>query len=121
MKRAALALLSLLMLAAPAMAQGVMKTQPLGASSAVSSGTIAVTNTFQAAIASDVTRKGCRIQNLGANTMYVYVGAITSATTASSFQLATKGTFDCAFGGVVATDAINITGTAADGYVAVRQ
>ena len=85
--------------------------------------TISVTNTFQAALAVQTGgRHGCLIQNTGTHTQYVYFGAIASATTSNAFQLSPGQTIACAsVYGVVAQDAVNITGTAGDGYVVTSQ
>jgi hypothetical protein len=124
MKRIASLVLTFAMIVAglaPAKAQGLVTTTPYQATSVVGSGSVAVTNTFQSVLASSATRRGCRLQNTSANTIYVYVGAIAGATTAQSLQLTTKGSFDCASGGIVITDQISVTGTAGDTFVTVRQ
>lgn len=105
----------------PAKAQGIVATTPFQATTAITSGSITSTNTFQSALASNASRRGCLLQNLGSNTMFVYVGALTSATTPQSLQLSTKQTFNCAAGGIVVTDQIAVTGTSGDGFVVLRQ
>lgn len=83
--------------------------------------TIAVTNTFQAALAASSTRKGCMLQNNGSNTMYVFFGTISSATTSNSIKLAAGQTVSCNVPGVVITDAVAVTGTMGDAYVVTSQ
>lgn len=83
--------------------------------------TIAVTNTFQAALAASATRKGCMLQNNGGNAMYVFFGAIGSATTSNAVKLAAGQTVSCNAGNIVLTDAVNVTGTATDAYVVTSQ
>lgn len=86
------------------------------------SGTISVTNTFQSIQASTPTRNGCLIQNQSTtDTMWVFFGAIGSATKATSFELdSTHGlAISCAVGGIgVLTDQVSITGTSTDGFTA---
>lgn len=83
--------------------------------------TIAVTNTYQQALALNAARQGCLLQNEGANTVYVFFGSAPADTT-TSFQLATKQGISCAVGGLgVATDAIQVTGTANDVVVVSSQ
>lgn len=87
----------------------------------VATGTITVTNSFQSALAADNGRKGCAIQNIGSNTMYVFPG-LSGPTTASSLQLTAGQIFYC--GGpatLVITDLIQITGTANDRFVVLSQ
>jgi hypothetical protein len=83
--------------------------------------TIAVTNTFQAALAASSARKGCMLQNNGSNAMYVFFGSVGSATTSNSIKLAGGQTVSCNAPGVVITDAVNVTGTATDAYVVTSQ
>lgn len=83
------------------------------------SGTIAVTNTFQSLFAALQNRKSCTIQNNGTNKMYIGVGS--SPTLTNSFQVPAGATFVCATMGVTVNDAIAITGTAGDAFVAKRQ
>lgn len=111
-----------------ALAQNAFQTLPSpvsGVSNA--SGTVAVTNTFQSVFA-DVPlvagrqgRTWCLIQSLGAPTAYIFVGAIASATTPTSFNLAAGQTFDCVRYGVTIQDQISITGTAGAAFIAVQR
>lgn len=92
------------------------------ATTTAASGTIAVTNTFQAALASSASRRGCVLQNQGTHTMFVFFGAIGSATTGTSLQVAPGQTVSCSnAGGLVLTDAVNVTGTSGDAYVVDSQ
>lgn len=88
-------------------------------------GSISVTNTFQSIQASTAGRNGCLIQNQSiANQMWVYFGAIGTATKAKSFILDTSHglAISCAVGGLgVVTDQISITGTSGDLYNANLQ
>lgn len=103
--------------------------QPLtGATTTNAASTIAVTSTFQSALAASTSRKGCRVTNKGTNIMRVFIGAPGSGATGTSFILAAGsasadgGTFDCGLmQGVVITDQISITGTAADAYLVTSQ
>ena len=89
------------------------------------SGTIATTNTFQSIQTLNNGRKGCTIQNQITNShnMYVYNGAIGSATTAQSATVAPGQTFSCWVCAAlqVITDQISITGTAGDYFYASFQ
>lgn len=88
------------------------------------SGTISVTNTFQSIQVSTVGRNGCTVQNTSGNgdAMWVFFGAIASATKPISFKLADGQALNCAVGGLgVATDQVSITGTAADTFAASFQ
>lgn len=83
--------------------------------------TVSVTNTYQQALASSATRKGCLIQNNGSNTGFVFFGAAPADTT-TSFKLAPGQPISCSVGGLaVATDAVQITGTSGDVFVISSQ
>lgn len=83
------------------------------------SGTISVTSTFQSIQVSTAGRKGCAVQNNGTHTMYVFFGAIGSATTSNSVQLAGGQSVSCAVGGIaVLTDQVSITGTSGEVFFA---
>ena len=92
-----------------------------GTTTTVANSTIAVTNTFQAALAASTARKGCLFQNQGTHVMYAFFGAIGGATTAKSIQIQAGQTLSCNTGLIVLTDAFNITGTAGDAYVVNSQ
>lgn len=97
-------------------------TSPAAGSTTTGGTTIAVTSTFQQVLAAATGRKSCLVQNTGSNTQYVYFGVIGSATLSNSFQVAPGQPISCATpNGVVLTDAVNITGTAGDAYVAASQ
>lgn len=127
--------------ALPTHAQAPVVTNPSGPIGTVdASGTIATTTTWQlvfsagsAGISGQATRRDCLIQDVGANTEFIWYGAGNppgglgsgAAVTTSAFQLippATNvqgGSFGCATGGGnVIQDAIWITGTGGDGFVA---
>lgn len=90
-----------------------------GLTSSNLSGTIAVSNTFQSIQASTAGRNGCLLQNNGTNPMWVFFGALGSATKGASFVLAAGASLTCAVGGLgVVTDQISITGTAGDAFFA---
>lgn len=89
---------------------------PTGVTSTNVSGTIAATGVFQSIAVANTARRGCSIQNIGANAMWLYFGAIAGATTAKSFLLMPGNTANCAAGTTVVTDQISITGTATDTF-----
>jgi len=124
MKRILFALV--LLFASPSWAQQVIQTQPLGNTSTNASSTITVTNTFQSIFAqstSDRGRTGCTIQNnsVGGNNMFVFFGAIASATSPTSVQLTPGQSVNCEVGGIVLKDQVSITGTAGDQFFAAQQ
>lgn len=82
--------------------------------------TIAVTNTYQQALAASATRKGCTIQNNGTHIGYVFFGSVPADTT-TSFQLQPGQPISCSGGSVLLTDAVQITGTAGDIFVVANQ
>jgi hypothetical protein len=92
-----------------------------GATTTTVNSTISVTNAFQAALAANTGRAACVLQNTGTHTMYVYFGVLASATTSNGFQIAPGQTISCNVPGVVLQDAVNITGTAGDGYIVTSQ
>lgn len=101
---------------------GLSGSTPQGATTTTAGGSIAVTNTFQQALAANANRRSCLLQNKGSNTMYVYFGAIGSATTPLGLELSNKASVSCAsFSGIVATDAVNVTGTSGDLFVVTSQ
>ena len=85
----------------------------------ITSGSIAVTNTFQVLVASGVnSRMGCTVQNTATSTEYVYFGSTAPGSIAAAYQLAGGQSLNCATGsGQVAADEIWITGTAGATYV----
>lgn len=91
-------------------------------STTTTNSTIAVTNTFQQALAASSQRIACLLQNTGTHTMYVYFGSIANATTSNSFQIQPGQTISCALlNNAVLLDAVNVTGTAGDGYIITNQ
>ncbi len=85
--------------------------------------TIAVTSTYQQALASSASRVGCTIQYIAvAGTKgYVFFGAAPGDTT-TSFQLTNGQSLNCAIGGVaVAQDAVQVTATGTDIFVISNQ
>lgn len=97
-------------------------SDPTGTTSTQVKVTIAVTNTFQTALAASSTRLGCLLQNNGSNAAYVFFGSSTPADLTTSFKLTTGQAISCAVGGViVATDQIQVTGTANDVLVVSSQ
>ena len=92
--------------------------QTISVTSTNLSGTISVTNTFQSIQATTSYRRSCTIQNLGSNMMYVFAGAIASATTSNSALLSAGQSYYCSINNIVLTDQISITGTSGDAYLA---
>lgn len=85
--------------------------------------TVSVSNTYQQALASNSSRTGCTVQyiSVAGSKGYVYFGSAPADTT-TSFQLVNGQALNCSIGGVaVATDAINVTGTATDIFVISSQ
>lgn len=78
--------------------------------------TIAVTNTFQVALANQGARNGCTIQNRGSNNMFLFWGGSSApADSTTSFVLLANQAINCSVGGDgVASDTVWITGTAGD-------
>jgi hypothetical protein len=116
-------------LAAPALAQQPVLTNPSSASTLNASGTIAVTNTFQSVFAAAAplgSRQGCLVQNTGTHTMNVYFGPVANATLTNSFQIVPIGSsgpnsISCSTGaGGVVQDQVSITGTATETFTATR-
>ncbi len=105
---------------------------PTGVTTTPVGGTVTTHGTFQTALASSGTRKGCLVQNTSTDIEYVFFGANGSATTATSLALGAAsvaggqgGAISCSVGGLnVATDNIAITSKTADGsatYVVYSQ
>lgn len=121
MKRLLLILLMVLGVSS-AYAQNTVVTRPQGVTSYNAASTVAVTNTFQSIWAASTTltgRTGCIVQNTGNNPMYVYTGAIASATIAKSFKITAGQSFYCNVGNIVIRDQISITGTATETFFAI--
>jgi hypothetical protein len=109
----------LLLWALPAFAQQPVFTLPTARITTNSSGTVAVTNTFQEIWPIRTGRIDCSVQNNSTtNVMYVFIGPIASATLAKSVKLAAGQALTCSIGGTVPTDAVNITGTSGDAFYA---
>lgn len=85
--------------------------------------TVTTGNTFQSALASSGTRKGCTLQYTGTTIGYVFFGATVSGTKPTSFQLTPGQTINCASpNGVVLTDNIAVTSaTTSDTFVVNSQ
>jgi len=114
-------LLACLFVGTPALAQQSVYTLPAVRSATNASGTIAVTNTFQALFAAASGRKACLIQNNSARNMYVYFGTLASATLTNSIILAASQSIACTNNGIINADAVSITGTATDAFYASQQ
>jgi hypothetical protein len=109
------------------MAQGPIATavNALPVTATIATGTIAVTDTFQAALAANASRRpgGSLTNQDGTNAMYVFFGAVASASKAKSIILAAGATlyFNDVFGpnqayrGVVA-----VTGTGTDTFATLE-
>ena len=107
-----------------AFAQTPVVTQPYNVTTQNYSSTIAATNTFQSIWAANTTsrgRAGCLIQNNGSSSMYVYFGAIASATTPHSFQLSSGQSVRCDNSGITLQDQVSITGTISQSFYAGQQ
>ena len=86
--------------------------------------TIAVTNTYQQALAFSQTRSGCTIHYVAVvgTKGYVYFGTAAPADTTTSFQLTNGQSISCALGGDgVAIDAIQVTATGTDIFIVSNQ
>ena len=85
------------------------------------SNTITVTNTFQSVFSTSLNRRGCTIQNNGANTMWVEEGVtVAAATKGNSVAIAVGVPYYCGYNGLVLTGPIVITGTAGDAFYAAQ-
>jgi hypothetical protein len=92
---------------------------PTGVTSTDASGTIASGGVYQTVIAASGTRKGCLIQN---PTTATEVLSVQVGTMASPFTIPIGGSFNCASGGIVVTDAITATAaTTSHAFSAVYQ
>lgn len=125
MKRILLALAAAMILAGvpalfpvAALAQSSVITQPLPRTTHNVGSTITVTNTFQSVFGSSTGRVFCTIQNNGANTMWVFFGAVASATKGTSVVLAAGQAVYCGVNGVTLSDQVSITGTSGDAFYA---
>lgn len=95
---------------------------PAPATTTTTNSTIAAGNSFQTALAASGTRKGCLIQNTSSENMYFYFGTLGSATLSNSIQIVSGQSISCNAGGVVLTDAVNVTGpTTGNTYVLISQ
>lgn len=124
MKR--LAIFTLLVLGSVAHAQtpNPVTTQPKGVTTLNSSGTIAVTNTFQSIWPKSTNVQGrlsCTVQNTGSNTMYVFFGPLADATAAKSVSLSAGQSVSCLNGVVVLQDQVSITGVGGETFYAAQQ
>ena len=87
----------------------------------VATATVASTGSFQQLLASSP-RFNCTIQYTGSNTGYVYFGPIANATTTNAIQLSNKQSVSCSNAdGTVLTDAVNVSGTTGDTFLATQQ
>lgn len=96
-------------------------TQPTGTTTQAKV-TISVTNTYQQALASSATRKGCTIQYVAvAGTKgFVFIGSAPADTT-TSFQLTNGQSINCEAPGVTLTDAVQVTATGTDIFIVSNQ
>lgn len=99
----------------------VTATQPTGTTTEAKV-TVAVTSTYQQALAASATRKGCTIQYIavGGTKGYVFFGSAPADTT-TSFQLTNGQAINCGAPGVTLTDAVQVTGTGTDIFVVSNQ
>jgi len=124
MKRLLTLVIALLVAPVLVHAQSPVITQPYGVTSHNDSSTIASTNVFQSIWSASTNvrgRAGCIVQNIGSSTQFVFVGAIASALTTTSYKLAAGQVFNCTIGGTVLKDQISITGTSGDEFFAIQQ
>lgn len=98
----------------PVICANCSSSAPIGAATNTVNGTIAVTDAFQTIVAQNAARKGCNFQNQGTHIQYYSVAS--SPTKANSWQVQPGGSFRCADATIVVTDAIKVTGTAADAF-----
>lgn len=103
--------------------QSIVTNTNSGATRTVAPSTVTTTNasstittggTFQSALASNASRKGCLIENPTTATepLFVFFGANGSATTANSLSLGAGSSVSCSVGGIqVATDNVSVTAT----------
>lgn len=128
----ALALLLWLAALTGVFAQAPVTTLPFQGANAIinSSGTIAVTNTFQPiwpqtgkldTPSTNRARVACTVQNTGTNPMYVFFGPIASATIAASVKIVAGQAAFCNIEGTTLQDAVSITGTSTETYYAAQQ
>lgn len=93
---------------------------PTGTPSAPVLATIASTNTFISVLSANPARRGCTLQNKGANTEYWYFGA--SPTLAAALVVGVGATVSCSTGSsAVLTDQLWVTGTSGDTVVGFSQ
>ena len=92
--------------------------------STLTSGTIAVTNTYQSVTPLNLSRSGCTFYNNGTNTMYIYLdftgGSTPPVGNTKSVSLNGGSNFSCTVAGnTVLGDKIWVTGTANDTFLLV--
>lgn len=129
--RAAVLVAAILLIAARvglAQTGGAQPVQGIPVTTTTSTGTIAVTNTFQIAAAYNRSRRGGYIQNNGANFMFVYLGGTAAdctaagATKGKSIQLQPPssttqgGSISFGIGNTIVADLICVTGTNPDTF-----
>lgn len=102
---------------------GTVSTGANDATSTQTNATVTTHLTFQSALASSATRKGCLLVNTSNDQEYVYFGATGSATTANSIPLIAGQSISCASAAVVASDNLAVTSATTDGatFVVVSQ
>jgi hypothetical protein len=87
----------------------------------ISGTTSATAGTYTTALAASTTRLGCFLQNTSAGTMYVFVGS-GQASIATSHPIGPGGTFSCASGNTILSDALQVANSAASAaYVGEAQ
>lgn len=127
-------ILALCLFSGVAFAQQQVRTIPAPLSATVAGGTVATTNTFQSVFAAPVgvpgqntpLRQGCMVRLVRGNgPLFVFLGAIASATTATSISLNSPSSIslNCAdFSPIgIPQDQISVTGTSGDGFMAIQQ
>ncbi len=103
---------------------GSVLTAATGVTTVQTGGTTSATaGTFTSALAASGTRKGCLLQNTSGSVMYVYLGAVSSATIANSLQISAGGSFGCLPpGGIVLQDNVAVASAGASAtYVVAAQ
>ncbi len=103
---------------------GSVLTAATGVTTVQTGGTTSATaGTFTSVLAASGTRKGCLLQNTSGSVMYVYLGAVSSATIANSLQISAGGSFGCLPpGGIVLQDNVAVASAGASAtYVVAAQ
>ena len=108
--------LALLLLPLATVAQAQLVPTP----STSTAGTVTAANTFQTALSSNLSRKGCLIVNTGTATLLVAFG--NAPTPATAIPLAAGQTASCNAGIIVVTDRVSVTSpTAGNAFLVIAE